>query len=139
LNHRQKKLKNCFSYKLVILLLAGLLGPAHAADDDAPPPPAENSNTQDQPAAAPPPPLPADAVQSDDSRNLPQPEVKIIHRKDATIEEYRINGQLRYIKVMPKKGKPYYLVDHDGDGVLESRQSDLKGPPQVNKWIIKEW
>lgn len=139
MNHRLKKLKNCCNFKLATLLLACLLGTAHAADDNVPPPPAENSNTQDQPAASPPPPLPADGVETDDSRNLPQPEVNIIHRKDATIEEYRINGQLRYIKVVPKQGKPYYLVDHDGDGVLESRQSDLKGPPQVNKWIIKEW
>jgi hypothetical protein len=139
LNHRLMKLKSCFNFRLAALLLAGLMGTAQAADDAAPPPPADNTNTQDQPAAAPPPPLPPDGVKSDDSRNIPQPEVNIIHRKDATIEEYRINGQLRYIKVVPKKGKPYYLVDHDGDGVLESRQSDLKGPPQVNKWIIKQW
>ena len=134
-----KKLKNSFSCKLVTLLLAGLFNVAYAADDDVPPPPAENSNTQDQPPAEAPPPLPPDEPASADSRNLPQPEVNIIIRKDATIEEYRINGQLRYVKVIPKQGKPYYLVDQDGDGVLESRHSDLKGPPPVNQWILKRW
>ena len=139
MNLRQKKLKSYFSYNLLFVLFAGLINCVQAAEDNIPPPPAQNSTTQDQPAASSPPPLPAEETRSDDSRNLPEPEVNIIHRKDATIEEYKINGRVRYVKIIPKKGKPYYLVDQDGDGVLETRHNDLKGPPQVNQWIIKEW
>jgi len=138
LNHPQKKLKSYYIYKYV-LLLALVLNTSQAADDSAPPPPADNSTTQNQPASEPPPPLPPDQEVTDDSRNLPEPEVNIIHRKDATVEEYRINGQLRYVKVIPRKGKPYYLVDEDGDGILETRHNDLKGPPPINKWILKQW
>jgi len=76
---------------------------------------------------------------SDDSRNIPVPEVNIIHRKDTTIEEYRVNGRLRYVKITPKIGKPYYLVDRDGDGELETRHSDLDGIPPINEWILLEW
>jgi len=76
---------------------------------------------------------------SDDSRNIPEPEVNIIHRKNTTIEEYRINGRLRYVKITPKNGKPYYLVDKDGDGELETRHSDLDGIPPINEWILLKW
>ncbi len=109
------------------------------AVEDIPPPPAENAATQDQAEVRSAPTLPPADVSSDDSRNLPQPEVKIIHRKNDTIEEYRINGKVRYVKIIPKKGKPYYLVDRDGDGILETRHSDLKGPPNINQWILKQW
>lgn len=113
----------------------------HAAED-IPAPPAAGDQTQDSEttAAVPPPALPVDdTAPSDDSRNLPEPEVTIIHKKEATIEEYRVNGQLRYVKITPKKGKPYYLVDKDGDGQLESRHSDLDGTPPINQWLLLEW
>src|SRR5690606_6816800 len=54
-----------------------------------------------------------------------EPEVTIIRRDDAVIEEYRINGRMYMVKVTPKVGKPYYLVDQDGDGQLESRMGRL--------------
>lgn len=139
MNHRQKKLRNSCNFKLGVLLVAGLINTVHAVEDSAPPPPADNTTTQNQAVTVTPPPLPPEEVQSDDSRNLPEPEVNIIHRKDATIEEYRVNGKIRYAKITPKKGKPYYLVDQDGDGVLESRHDDLKGPPPINQWILKQW
>lgn len=141
MNHRQKKLKNYYSSRILALLCCGVFaaGAQSVAVEDIPPPPAANTNTQDQSEAKTPPPLPPADVESDDSRILPQPEVNIIHSKEGTVEEYRVNGKLRYAKVIPKKGKPYYLVDRDGDGILETRHNDLKGPPPVNQWILKEW
>ena len=110
------------------------------AAEDAATPPKAGEQTQTNEAVAPPPALPpSEAIESDDSRNIPQPEVNIIHRKDMRIEEYRINGRLRYVKITPKKGKPYYLVDKDGDGELETRHNDLDGMPPVNEWILLEW
>ncbi len=68
-----------------------------------------------------------------------EPEVTIIQRKDATVEEYRLNGRLYSVKVTPKVGKPYYFVDRDGDGVMESRMSDLYNPFRVPQWVIFSW
>ena len=76
--------------------------------------------------------------EADDSRNIPQPEVRIIRRKDTVIEEYRVNGHLRFIKITPSSGNPYYMVDTDGDGVLETREDNFANPP-INQWILLEW
>lgn len=67
----------------------------------------------------------------------PEPEVIIREEKNQTIEEYRINGQLYAIKVIPKKGKPYYLVDSDGNGELDLRQE--RGKLVVPKWLLFSW
>lgn len=84
--------------------------------------------------SVPPPPLP----EEESGENLTEPEVNIIHRDDRTVEEYRVNGQLRYIKVIPKQGKPYYFVDTDGDGVLDQQFNNLENPP-INQWILWSW
>ncbi len=69
-----------------------------------------------------------------------EPEVTIIRRKDAIIEEHRINGRLYQVKVTPKFGKPYYLVDQDGDGRLESRISNMQDQNYViPQWVIFSW
>lgn len=82
--------------------------------------------------------LPTLPNEEDDSRNIPQPEVRIIRKKDVVIEEYRVKGHLRYVKITPSVGLPYYMVDTDGDGVLETREDDLSNPP-INQWILLEW
>ncbi len=43
-------------------------------------------------------------------------DITIEHGEDRTVYEYRTNGQLYAIKVVPKKGNPYYLIDPEGDG-----------------------
>ena len=55
------------------------------------------------------------------------------------VEEYRINGRLFMIKIQPRKGPPYYLIDSDGDGVLDSRQDDLDPNMPVPSWVILRW
>ncbi len=69
-----------------------------------------------------------------------QPEVKIIQRQDKTVEEYRINGKLYKIKVIPKVGPPYYLVDRNGDGSFDT--VPINGPePQLSipQWVLFRW
>lgn len=68
-----------------------------------------------------------------------EPEVTIRRRKDRTVEEYRINNQLYMIKVTPRKGVPYYLMDSDGDGSLETRRNELDPHLLVPSWIIFSW
>ncbi len=110
------------------------------AADDIPPPPslnkAEKSFTAKNNGTIPT--LPAEDDEADDSRNIPQPEVRIIRKKDTVIEEYRVNGRLRFIKITPSVGKPYYMVDTDGDGILETREDNFTNPP-INQWILLEW
>ena len=83
----------------------------------------------------PPPPLPEEPQKSTD---IPETDVQIIHKEDRVVEEYRINGQVRYIKIIPTVGPAYYMVDTDGDGEVDRRFNDLENPP-INQWILFEW
>lgn len=135
-NLQQKKQRNCYSCNVTLIgALLCISSALMAGDAAAPPKPGEQTQVEEAVSV----PLPELPRESDDSRNIPQPEVTIIHQKDMTIEEYRVNGKLRYAKITPSKGKPYYLVDRDGDGSLEYRYDDLKGVPPVNEWILLEW
>ncbi len=80
-----------------------------------------------------PPPPPAGVVDTDEA-----PEVTVSTRGEDKIEEYRIKGRLYMIKVTPKVGKPYYLVDHKGDGVF-ARADDNERSLSVPMWLIKSW
>jgi len=68
-----------------------------------------------------------------------EPRITITQKKDVVIDEYRVGGRLFKIKVIPKIGKPYYLIDSRGDGQF-SRVDVLDGsnmlPPQ---WVIHEF
>lgn len=118
------------NHTLPVLLIAGLLASTPLlAQEEAPPPAATEQSKPD----APPPPMPTD------EREEMEPQVTIIRKEDRTIEEYRINGQLYMVKVTPSKGYPYYLVDADGDGQLESRRNELDPKILVPSWVIFRW
>jgi len=68
-----------------------------------------------------------------------QPEGKITKRGEDIIYEYRVNNQLYMVKVVPRIGFPYYLVDQDGDGSLESRYSSLEPNLVAPRWILYRW
>ncbi len=67
------------------------------------------------------------------------PTVTIVEDGKNVVEEYRLNGQLYMIKVTPKKGKPYYLVDADGDGLLDQRRNDLDPDVMIPSWVLLKW
>lgn len=67
-----------------------------------------------------------------------EPQVTITKEADQTVEEYRANGRLYMIKITPKHGVPYYLVDDQGDGKF-SRQESLDSGFRVPRWIIKRF
>lgn len=111
--------------RLISVLLSGCLATAVYAADPAPkdlqplpPPPAFDPNAPDSEL---------------------EPEVTIVKKKDMVVEEYRVNGKLYKIKVIPKVGKPYFMIDARGDGEF-SRQDGPDGsnlrPPQ---WVIFEF
>lgn len=65
-----------------------------------------------------------------------EPEVRIIEQGQGQVEEYRRGGILYMIKVVPARGFPYYLVDSDGDGQLDTRRNDLDPDVIVPRWTL---
>lgn len=86
------------------------------------------------PARAEPPPPPPLA----ENDGAGEPQVTITKQTDQTVEEYRIGGRLYMIKITPKVGAPYYLVDDRGDGKF-ARQESLDSGFRVPRWTIKRF
>ena len=120
-------------YCASLLALASVLAlsTAYASGPDGPPPPAIAPNdTVPQKSSAPPPP-----PQLLDDGSKSEPSVTIRKDGDKSIEEYRLNGQLYMIKVTPKIGPPYYLMDKDGSGTMSPY--DLKdGHMMIPHWVL---
>lgn len=114
-----------------LVFLALLSAPALA--QEPPPPP----NLEPIPDGSP---VPGDTTepQLGQEEEL-QPEVTIRRREGGEIEEYRINGRLYMVRVVPTKGFPYYLIDMDGDGNLETRRNDLDPNVVVPNWVLFSW
>ncbi len=114
-------------HQLFAAVLLAMLATSAAAAEPAKfkelPPPPERVKDYRPPAAA------------DD--NLPEPEVVITTRGEDRHEEYRIGGRLYMVKVTPKTGKPYYLIDNEGRGVLQ--RSELQPAISPPMWILKEF
>ncbi len=68
--------------------------------------------------------------------DISEPEIVIREMEDKVIHEYRINGFLYAIKVIPKNGKPYFLVAEDG-----SENFIRADKPQflIPRWEILTW
>jgi len=49
--------------------------------------------------------------------------------------EYRVNGELVEIKVVPEVGPEYYLVPADGGGWIRESETDLLVP----SWVLFRW
>ena len=110
---------------IAIVLMTMVMSPLAAAQESKP------ANLQPLPEPPPPP-----AGQELDPALEPQ--VTIIQRGGEKVEEYRINGQLYMMKVVPAKGPAYYLVDQKGDGQF-ARQDNLDSGVRPPMWIIHEF
>jgi len=65
-----------------------------------------------------------------------EPQITIRHKDDRTYYEYRINGELKEIKVVPENGKEYYLVPAPGEGTfIRHEESQMLIP----KWVLFRW
>ena len=92
--------------------------------------------SQEQFDAVPPPP---DIPPPLESGSPIEPEVTIIRKENAVLEEYRVNGMLYMVKVTPRVGKPYYLIDQDGDGTMETKSTNIYQDPVVPQWVLFSW
>lgn len=63
-------------------------------------------------------------------------DIEIVAGKDRTVFEYRNNGYLMMIKVVPKHGRPYYMVPADGSAHFTDLDFSKKLYPS---WIILQW
>ena len=130
----------------IALALSCVAAGAHAAREEIapiPPPPPMDANAPARLPATPPPedtlppadtlpgatPAPTDAP--------PQVSVRTEENGD-TVEEYRQNGQVFMVKVRPKVGVPYTMMDTNGDGRLDRRDSN-GAPVAPVYYTIYEW
>ena len=84
-------------------------------------------------------PQPPDIPDTLESGQPIEPQVTIIREEDSITEEYRVNGKLYMVKVTPVGGIPYYLIDNDGDGQMESRTNRLGSNNVVPQWVMFSW
>jgi Protein of unknown function (DUF2782) len=64
-----------------------------------------------------------------------EPQIVIRNEDNKTFYEYRINGVLKEIKVVPKIGPTYYLVPDDGNAWIREDRSQVLVP----SWVLFEW
>src|SRR5512143_1827988 len=65
------------------------------------------------------------------------PQVTIKPSGQGRVVEYRANGKLYMLKVLPKVDKPYYLIDEKGAGQF-ARQDSLDSGIRLPMCVIKE-
>lgn len=117
---------------IVAALLALPLLTAQAADKEKlgvlpePPPAVKNYKSPPQPPA-----------EQEDAGALPEPEVTITTKGADRHEEYRVAGRLYMVKVSPKNGRPYYLIDNEGKG--DFVKSDFQPRVSPPMWVIKRF
>ena len=71
------------------------------------------------------------------SAEPPGESVTIRNEDDKTFYEFRVNGKVQEIKVVPKKGPVYYLVPSDQEAGRFIPQDNPKiAPPE---WVIFRW
>ncbi|NOQ35929.1 MAG: DUF2782 domain-containing protein [Methylococcaceae bacterium] len=75
-------------------------------------------------------------IESDEAM---EPDITIIRKGKKTIQEFRKNGDLYMVKIIPDIGPAYYLIDTDGDGNMDVRGSDLDREQNIHQWKLLEW
>jgi hypothetical protein len=114
--------RSLFCSALLLLPMLALAADPPPSEDALPPPPA------DEPIGDIPP-GPSEA-------SAPTVEIRRIANGDV-IEEYRTNGRLTEIRVKPLNGPSYTVLDANGDGKLDRKDSE--GPVAPVYYTIYEW
>ncbi len=80
--------------------------------------------------------VPASEIYLPSREEISQGDVEIVIGEDRTVYEYRVNGRLLIIKVVPKVGFTYYMVPADGSEHFKSLDHNKKLYP---RWFLVEW
>jgi len=67
-----------------------------------------------------------------------EPEITIREEGQQTITEYRVNGLLYMVRIQPQIGPPYFLVDTNGDGMIDPRDSSPLNN-NIPQWVLFSW
>ena len=116
--------------RLAVPALAALVFAVPAFAQPAPPPPPLPPESATAPV-----PAPGAAVAGDPDL---EPQDTIIRRDTETLEEVRIGGELKFVKVTPRTGVPYYLVP-DPSGRQFIRRDSLDASIKVPMWVLFTW
>ena len=74
-------------------------------------------------------------VMAEDSIQPAEPQIVIRNEENKTFYEYRVNGVLKEIKVVPDVGPTYYLIPQDGNAWIREDRSQVLVP----SWVLFEW
>jgi hypothetical protein len=106
-----------------VLLFTALDAAAQSAARSRPP------GTMPLDEVPPPPPL----VETDPAL---EQETTVRSENGDEIQEYRVGGKVQMIRVTPKNGAPYFLVDNRGDGTLMRQDNPLDNGVRVPQWTL---
>jgi Protein of unknown function (DUF2782) len=109
-----------------IALSLGLAAATSTAQVPPPPPPPPGPDVATRPAGQ---------VAGDPEL---EPQVTIVRRENETVEEVRIGGELKFVKVTPRHGRPYYLIP-EGNGATFIRRNSLDTSLSVPQWVLFSW
>ena len=71
--------------------------------------------------------------------DLLSPNVNIQEHENRATEEFSVNGNVYMVRVNPKAGPSYYLVDPDGSGDFEMRRDVPGADLNVPQWALVRW
>jgi Protein of unknown function (DUF2782) len=76
----------------------------------------------------------------DKNKDASEPSVRIRTNDNGdVVEEYRQGGVVTMVKVTPTRGKPYYIMDNNGDGRLDRADAEAAGGVVPVSWVIATW
>ena len=84
-------------------------------------------------------PLPPDIPPPVEDGEPMDQDVRIYREDKKTIYEYRINGELYFVKIVPEIGPTYYLTDEDGDGVIDTSDQGPESGMKIHQWKLFSW
>jgi hypothetical protein len=68
-----------------------------------------------------------------------EPVVTTRNEGENQVQEYRVRGKLYMMRVKPKNGPAYILMDHQGDGTFMKQDNTLDSGIRVPQWVLMEF
>ncbi len=84
-----------------------------------------------------PPPLPPVAEEPEQPEL--KPDITTRTEGDNVIQEYRVKGKLYMMRVTPRHGRPYILMDQQGTGTFVRQDNPLDSGVRVPQWVLLEF